>query len=60
VLLGHGRTYSRCVFFINRHAVFKLTIGQYSPQEKLSLKLKIGDEEVSEEGSMFSEATFIS
>ncbi|GFG01341.1 survival factor 1 [Aspergillus lentulus] len=35
-------------------------IFQYSPQEKLSLKLKIGDEELSEEGSMFSEATFIS
>jgi hypothetical protein len=35
-------------------------IFQYSPQEKLSLKLKIGDEEFSEEGSMFSEATFIS
>ncbi|KAH1494840.1 hypothetical protein LV164_005445 [Aspergillus fumigatus] len=35
-------------------------IFQYSPQEKLSLKLKIGAEEFSEEGSMFSEATFIS
>lgn len=38
----------------------KLTIRQYSPQQKLSLKLKVGDEEFTEEGSMFSEATFIS
>ncbi|KAG2416476.1 survival factor 1 [Aspergillus terreus] len=35
-------------------------IFQFAPQEKLSLKVKIGDEEISEEGSMFSEATFIS
>ncbi|KAJ5120618.1 Histone H4 [Penicillium bovifimosum] len=35
-------------------------IFQYSPQEKLSLKLKIGDEEITEEGTMFSESTFIS
>ncbi|RHZ64707.1 survival factor 1 family protein [Aspergillus thermomutatus] len=35
-------------------------IFQYSPQEKLSLKLKVGDEEITEEGFMFSEATFIS
>ncbi|CRK25977.1 hypothetical protein BN1723_003331 [Verticillium longisporum] len=36
-------------------------IYQYSPQEKkLTLKLKIGDEEISEEGQLFSEATFIS
>ncbi|EKV10501.1 Survival factor 1 [Penicillium digitatum] len=35
-------------------------IFQYSPQEKLSLKLKLGDEEITEEGTMFSEATFIS
>lgn len=35
-------------------------IFQYSPQEKLSLKLKVGDEEFTEKGSMFSEATFIS
>lgn len=33
---------------------------QYSPQDKLTLKLKIGDTEVAEEGSMFSEASFIS
>ncbi|KAJ5782974.1 Histone H4 [Penicillium paradoxum] len=35
-------------------------IFQYSPQQKLSLKLKIGDEEITEEGTMFSESTFIS
>ncbi|KGO77650.1 Histone H4 [Penicillium italicum] len=35
-------------------------IFQYSPQEKLSLKLKLGDEEITEEGTMFSESTFIS
>ncbi|PYH96289.1 survival factor 1 [Aspergillus ellipticus CBS 707.79] len=35
-------------------------IFQYAPQEKVTLKLKVGDTEVSEEGSMFSEATFIS
>lgn len=35
-------------------------IFQYAPQEKLTLKLKVGDEEVAEEGTMFSEATFIS
>lgn len=33
---------------------------QYNPPEKLTLKLKIGDEEISEEGEVFSEATFIS
>ncbi|KAM0350254.1 hypothetical protein ACHAPU_003421 [Fusarium lateritium] len=33
-------------------------IYQYHP--RLSLKLKIGDEEIIEEGTMFSEATFIS
>ncbi|KAH6958236.1 hypothetical protein HG530_014447 [Fusarium avenaceum] len=33
-------------------------IYQYHP--KLSLKLKIGDEEIVEEGTMFTEATFIS
>lgn len=37
-----------------------LTMTQYSPQEKLTLKLKIGDNEITEEGTMFSEATFIS
>ncbi|KAJ5312461.1 hypothetical protein PENANT_c027G01605 [Penicillium antarcticum] len=35
-------------------------IFQYSPQEKLSLKMKLGDEEITEEGTMFSESTFIS
>ncbi|KAL2829945.1 survival factor 1 [Aspergillus cavernicola] len=35
-------------------------IFQYSPQQKLTLKLKIGDVEYTEEGIMFSEATFIS
>lgn len=34
---------------------------QYSPQKKkLSLKLKIGDQEITEEGIVFAEATFIS
>ncbi|KAK3306445.1 oxidative stress survival, Svf1-like protein [Chaetomium strumarium] len=36
-------------------------IYQYSPQKsQLSLKLKIGDQEVTEQGVVFSEATFIS
>ncbi|KAL8788014.1 MAG: hypothetical protein Q9213_001906 [Squamulea squamosa] len=36
-------------------------IYQYSPQQKLSLKIKIGDEEEkTEEGELFAEATFIS
>ncbi|KAI9045210.1 survival factor 1 family protein [Aspergillus affinis] len=35
-------------------------IFQYSPQEKLTLKLNIGDDEVAEEGTLFAEATFIS
>jgi hypothetical protein len=36
-------------------------IYQYSPQKtKMSLKLKIGDQEITEEGSVFAEATFIS
>ncbi|ROT40643.1 oxidative stress survival, Svf1-like protein [Sodiomyces alkalinus F11] len=36
-------------------------IYQYMPcQKKLTLKLKIGDEEISENGDLFSEATFIS
>jgi len=36
-------------------------IYQYSPQKPLSLKVKIGDgEETSEQGVLFSEATFIS
>ncbi|KAL1990803.1 hypothetical protein VTN49DRAFT_5806 [Thermomyces lanuginosus] len=35
-------------------------IYQYAPQERLKLKIKQGDEEIAEEGFMFSEATFIS
>ncbi|KAJ4300626.1 putative cell survival pathways protein [Collariella sp. IMI 366227] len=36
-------------------------IYQYSPQKtKMSLKLKVGDEEITEEGSVFAEATFVS
>ncbi|CAL5870930.1 uncharacterized protein PFLUO_LOCUS5172 [Penicillium psychrofluorescens] len=35
-------------------------IYQYSPQEKLSLKLNVGGTETIEEGTMFCEATFIS
>ncbi|KAK1777442.1 oxidative stress survival, Svf1-like protein [Copromyces sp. CBS 386.78] len=36
-------------------------IYQYAPQKKkLTLKLKIGEEEISEEGYLFAEATFIS
>lgn len=34
---------------------------QYSPhQAPTSLKLKIGDEEIAEQGRLFTEATFIS
>jgi hypothetical protein len=35
-------------------------IFQYSPQERMSLKLKIDGTETEEQGNMFSEATFIS
>ncbi|KAL8873106.1 MAG: hypothetical protein Q9198_007083 [Flavoplaca austrocitrina] len=35
-------------------------IFQYSPQQNLQLKIKVGDEEKVEEGVLFSEATFIS
>ncbi|WEW60960.1 Putative cell survival pathways protein [Emydomyces testavorans] len=35
-------------------------IYQFSPQEKLSLKLRVGDTEVIEEGTLYVEATFIS
>ncbi|KAI0447078.1 survival factor 1 [Xylaria telfairii] len=35
-------------------------IYQFAPQKPMTLKLKIGDEEITEEGRMFSEATFIS
>ncbi|KAJ5697668.1 hypothetical protein N7488_011352 [Penicillium malachiteum] len=35
-------------------------IYQFSPRDKLSLKLKIGDTDITEEGFMFSESTFIS
>ncbi|KAL8695547.1 MAG: hypothetical protein Q9224_003364 [Gallowayella concinna] len=35
-------------------------IYQYSPQQKLQLKIKVGDEEKVEEGILFCEATFIS
>lgn len=40
--------------------VCMLTRRQYSPQDKLTLKVKEGETEFSEQGSMFSEATFIS
>ena len=32
---------------------------QFLPKDQLSLKLKIGDEEITEQGELFSEATFI-
>ena len=35
-------------------------IYQYSPQKKLSLRIKINGKETIEEGQLFSEATFIS
>ncbi|KAI1755599.1 survival factor 1 [Xylaria castorea] len=35
-------------------------IYQFAPQKLVTLKLKIGDEEITEEGRTFSEATFIS
>lgn len=34
--------------------------SQFAPQKPVTLKLRIGDEEITEEGRMFSEATFIS
>ncbi|KAH6676498.1 oxidative stress survival, Svf1-like protein [Halenospora varia] len=34
-------------------------IYQYSPSKPVTLKIKIGDEEVTEQGTLFSEATFI-
>jgi hypothetical protein len=33
---------------------------QYLPQEKFSIKVKEGEIETAEQGTMFSEATFIS
>ncbi|KAI9889249.1 MAG: putative cell survival pathways protein [Vezdaea aestivalis] len=39
---------------------FLLTTEKYSPDPKLKLKVKIGDEEKEEEGIIFSESTFIS
>lgn len=39
----------------------ELTKLQFQPRKnKLTLKLKIGDEEITESGELFSEATFIS
>jgi len=35
-------------------------VYQYSPQTPLSLKVKIGDEETTEEGILYSEASFLS
>ncbi|KAI1185815.1 survival factor 1 [Nemania serpens] len=35
-------------------------IYQFAPHKPVTLKLKIGDEEITEEGRLFSEATFIS
>jgi len=35
-------------------------IYQYVPKDRLSLKLKIGDQEITEEGFVFGEASFIS
>ncbi|RAO69946.1 uncharacterized protein BHQ10_005958 [Talaromyces amestolkiae] len=46
--------------FVGSVAGTKPYIYQYSPQDKLTLKVKEGETEVSEQGSMFSEATFIS
>lgn len=38
-----------------------LTVSQYAPQQRLSMKIRIGDdEEKMEEGTLFTEATFIS
>ncbi|RVX70683.1 hypothetical protein B0A52_05333 [Exophiala mesophila] len=46
--------------FISGATGLKPHIFQYSSKDTLTLKLKIGDEEVSETGRLFSEATFIS
>ncbi|KAI1337430.1 oxidative stress survival, Svf1-like protein [Xylariaceae sp. FL0016] len=35
-------------------------IYQYAPKDTVTLRLKIGDEEITEQGHLFSEATFIS
>ncbi|PGH14127.1 hypothetical protein AJ79_03244 [Helicocarpus griseus UAMH5409] len=35
-------------------------IYQYVPQDKLSLKIRVGEEEQTEQGTLYSEATFIS
>jgi hypothetical protein len=37
-----------------------LTNIYFSPQEKLKIKIKVGDTEIEEEGTLFSESTFIS
>ncbi|EXJ84367.1 hypothetical protein A1O3_05034 [Capronia epimyces CBS 606.96] len=45
--------------FISGATGLKPHIFQYCPKDQLTLKLKIGDEEISEAGKMFAEATFI-
>ena len=35
-------------------------IFKYCPTEAIEMKLKIGDEEITDSGRLFSEATFIS
>lgn len=46
--------------FVGSVAGTRPYIYQYSPQDKLTLKVKEGETETAEEGIMFSEATFIS
>lgn len=55
------RPYVYQVIYLPKSSLYlpSLTYMQYSPQTPLSLKVKIGDEESTEEGVLFSEATFI-
>lgn len=34
--------------------------AQYSPGEETTLKLRVGDSEIEEKGTLYTEATFIS
>ena len=53
--------YQVCISTIfAENQILCLQVLQYSPQQKLALKITIGEIERVEEGNLFSEATFIS
>ena len=45
--------------WLSRQGALTDVLIQYRPRNKLTLKMKIGDEEIAEQGELFSEATFI-